>query len=83
MDKERQHVKGATGGKDRQMWRINHLSFSVQAHTRMHARTHAGRNRPLALSSFSCDVIEAVQQTLKPEAELRPSTTAKNYRLHS
>lgn len=41
MDKERQHVKGATGGKDRQMWRINHLSFSVQAHTGMHARTHA------------------------------------------
>lgn len=50
----------------------------------MYRLSHTQEERhPLVLSSFSCDVIEAEQQTLKPEAELRPSTTAKNYRLHS
>lgn len=64
------------------MWRINRLSFNVQTHTHTHIEEREERD-PLALSSFSCDVIEAEQQTPKPEAELRPSTTAKNYRLHS
>lgn len=44
--------------------------------------TQEERDQP-PLSSFSCDVIEAEQQTPKPEAEPRPSTAAKNYRLHS
>lgn len=68
-----QNVKGATEGdgligqkgKDGQMWGINHLSFSAQ-NRHKHTCTHTQEGiDPLALSSFSCDVIEAEQQTLK------------------
>lgn len=57
-------------------------SFIYCSNTHKHTHTEEERDQ-LTLSSFSCDVIEAEQQTLKPGAELRPSTTAKNYRLHS
>lgn len=42
-------------------------------------RTHTHRKKrdPHTLSSFSCDVIEAEQQTLKPEAELGPPPQPK------
>lgn len=59
-------------------------SFVYWLNTHKHASTQTEEERDqLTLSSFTCDVIEAEQQTLKPEAELRSSTAARNYRLHS
>lgn len=89
MDKQRENVKGARGDtcridRGRPIWRISHHSFTVQVHTHTHtvaracthAHTEEERNQ-LTLSSFSCDVIEAEQKTLKPEAEWGPPPQPK------
>lgn len=68
-----------TDGRTR---RINHHSFITQTHTHTHTNSCICAEREeerdqLILSSFPCDMIEAEQQTLKPEAERRPPPQPK------
>lgn len=60
----------------RQTRRINHHTLMSQTHTCICAEREEERDQ-LILSSFSCDTIEAEQQTLKPEAERRPPPQPK------
>lgn len=84
---DRQTLQSAAhGGKRRtqshirQTRRINHHSLHQHTHTNTNTRICAEREEErdqLILSSFSCDTIEAEQQTLKPEAERRPPPQPK------
>lgn len=77
-EQRQSHSRDRYGGKSIIRLLVKH----TQAHKHASTQTEEERDQ-LTLSSFTCDVIEAEQQTLKPEAELRSSTAARNYRLHS